>query len=31
MPLAPSFGLDDKQFAAVMTGGLRVLKALRFK
>ncbi|MFJ7249641.1 succinic semialdehyde dehydrogenase [Kitasatospora sp. NPDC098652] len=31
MPIAPSFGLDDKQFAAVMTGGLRVLKALRFK
>ena len=31
MPIAPSFGLDDQQFAAVMTGGLRVLKALRFK
>ncbi|MFB7128847.1 succinate-semialdehyde dehydrogenase (NADP(+)) [Kitasatospora xanthocidica] len=31
MPIAPSFGLDDKQFAALMTGGLRVLKALRFK
>ncbi|MER7843099.1 succinic semialdehyde dehydrogenase [Kitasatospora sp. NPDC096077] len=31
MPIAPSFGLDDKQFAAVMTGGLRMLKALRFK
>ncbi|MFB7616583.1 succinic semialdehyde dehydrogenase [Kitasatospora sp. NPDC056181] len=31
MPLAPSFGLDDRQFAAVFTGGLRVLKALRFK
>ncbi|MFD4654821.1 succinic semialdehyde dehydrogenase [Kitasatospora sp. NPDC058444] len=31
MPIAPSFGLDDKQFAAVMTGGLRALKALRFK
>ncbi|MFG2912958.1 succinic semialdehyde dehydrogenase [Kitasatospora sp. NPDC048298] len=31
VPLAPSFGLDDKQFAAVMTGGLRALKALRFK
>ncbi|MFI6845427.1 succinic semialdehyde dehydrogenase [Kitasatospora sp. NBC_00085] len=31
MPLAPSFGLDDKQFAAVFTGGLRVLKALRLK
>ncbi|RKT17455.1 succinate-semialdehyde dehydrogenase/glutarate-semialdehyde dehydrogenase [Streptomyces sp. 1114.5] len=31
MPIAPSFGLDDKQFAAVMTGGLRALKALRFR
>ncbi|GAA3040477.1 succinic semialdehyde dehydrogenase [Streptomyces lactacystinicus] len=31
MPIAPSFGLDDKQFAAVMTAGLRALKALRFK
>ncbi|MEV0532664.1 succinic semialdehyde dehydrogenase [Kitasatospora sp. NPDC050463] len=31
MPLAPAFGLDDRQFAAVFTGGLRVLKALRFK
>ncbi|MFE4516170.1 succinic semialdehyde dehydrogenase [Kitasatospora sp. NPDC056783] len=31
MPIAPSFGLDDKQFAALMTGGLRALKALRFK
>ncbi|MFJ7912876.1 succinic semialdehyde dehydrogenase [Kitasatospora sp. NPDC096204] len=31
VPIAPSFGLDDKQFAAVMTGGLRALKALRFK
>ncbi|MET8546314.1 succinic semialdehyde dehydrogenase [Kitasatospora sp. NPDC004799] len=31
MPIAPSFGLDDKQFAAVMTGGLRVLKALRLR
>ncbi|WP_030059213.1 MULTISPECIES: succinic semialdehyde dehydrogenase [Streptomyces] len=31
MPIAPSFGLDDRQFAAVMTGGLRALKALRFK
>ncbi|MFD5921147.1 succinic semialdehyde dehydrogenase [Kitasatospora sp. NPDC058201] len=31
MPIAPAFGLDDRQFAAVMTGGLRVLKALRFK
>ncbi len=31
MPIAPSFGLDDQQFAPVMTGGLRVLKALRFK
>ncbi|MBV6696495.1 succinic semialdehyde dehydrogenase [Kitasatospora aureofaciens] len=31
MPIAPSFGLDDKQFAAVMTSGLRVLKALRLK
>ncbi len=31
MPIAPSFGLDDRQFTAVMTGGLRALKALRFK
>ncbi|MFF2043246.1 succinic semialdehyde dehydrogenase [Kitasatospora sp. NPDC058170] len=31
LPLAPSLGLDDRQFAAVFTGGLRVLKALRFK
>ncbi|WBP88451.1 succinic semialdehyde dehydrogenase [Kitasatospora cathayae] len=31
MPIAPSFGLDDKQFAAVLTGGLRALRALRFK
>ncbi|WP_051709248.1 succinic semialdehyde dehydrogenase [Streptomyces sp. NRRL S-350] len=31
MPIAPSFGLDDKQFAAVMTGGLRALKALRLR
>ncbi|MFD8752261.1 succinic semialdehyde dehydrogenase [Kitasatospora sp. NPDC059577] len=31
MPIAPSFGLDDKQFAAVMTSGLRALKALRFR
>ncbi|MEV7772129.1 succinic semialdehyde dehydrogenase [Kitasatospora sp. NPDC086791] len=31
MPIAPSFGLDDRQFAAVLTGGLRALKALRFR
>ncbi|MFI6153456.1 succinic semialdehyde dehydrogenase [Kitasatospora sp. NPDC051170] len=31
MPIAPSFGLDDERFAAVMTSGLRALKALRFK
>ncbi|MFI2607016.1 succinic semialdehyde dehydrogenase [Kitasatospora sp. NPDC018619] len=31
VPIAPSFGLDDRQFAALMTGGLRALKALRFK
>ncbi|MFF3113109.1 succinic semialdehyde dehydrogenase [Kitasatospora sp. NPDC057904] len=31
LPLAPSLGLDDRQFAAVFTGGLRVLKALRLK
>ncbi|MEV7777930.1 succinic semialdehyde dehydrogenase [Kitasatospora sp. NPDC088351] len=31
VPLAPAFGLDDRQFAAVFTGGLRVLKALRFR
>ncbi|MGW6914994.1 succinic semialdehyde dehydrogenase [Kitasatospora sp. NPDC054939] len=31
LPIAPSFGLDDQQFAALMTGGLRALKALRLK
>ncbi|MER7579395.1 succinic semialdehyde dehydrogenase [Kitasatospora sp. NPDC097691] len=31
LPIAPSFGLDDKQFAGLMTGGLRALKALRFR
>ncbi len=31
MPLGPSFGLDDAQYARLMTGGLRVLKAIRLR
>ncbi|WP_434595252.1 succinic semialdehyde dehydrogenase [Streptomyces sp. A5-4] len=31
MPMAPSFGMDDEQYAAFMTTSLRVLKALRFR
>ncbi|WP_165988428.1 succinic semialdehyde dehydrogenase [Streptomyces sp. YIM 98790] len=31
MPLAPSFGMDDRQYARFMSGSLRVLKALRFR
>ncbi|MFJ8432681.1 succinic semialdehyde dehydrogenase [Kitasatospora sp. NPDC094019] len=31
LPLAPAFGQDDKQYAAMMTAGLRILKALRVK
>ncbi|GHF47547.1 succinic semialdehyde dehydrogenase [Streptomyces mashuensis] len=29
MPLAPAFGMDDEQYARLMTTGLRALKALR--
>jgi succinate-semialdehyde dehydrogenase/glutarate-semialdehyde dehydrogenase len=29
LPLAPSHGLDDRRYAAVMTGALKALKALR--
>ncbi|WP_052848663.1 succinic semialdehyde dehydrogenase [Streptomyces avicenniae] len=29
LPLAPAFGLDDRRYAALLSGGLRVLKALR--
>ncbi|MEU6482899.1 succinic semialdehyde dehydrogenase [Streptomyces sp. NPDC046887] len=31
LPLAPSFGMDDEAYAALMTRGLRVMKALRFR
>ncbi len=31
MPLAPAFGLDDEGYARLMTGGLRVLKAMRLR
>ncbi|MFC5667437.1 succinic semialdehyde dehydrogenase [Kitasatospora misakiensis] len=31
LPLAPAFGQDDRQYAAMMTAGLRILKALRVK
>lgn len=31
LPIAPAFGMDDAQYAALMTGGLRALKALRLK
>ncbi|PRH76399.1 succinic semialdehyde dehydrogenase [Streptomyces solincola] len=31
VPLAPSFGMDDEAYAALMTRGLRVMKALRFR
>ncbi|PHQ48795.1 succinic semialdehyde dehydrogenase [Streptomyces cinnamoneus] len=31
MPLAPAFGLDDEQYARVMTRGLRLLKAVRLR
>ncbi|MEU1308764.1 succinic semialdehyde dehydrogenase [Streptomyces cinnamoneus] len=31
MPLGPAFGLDDEQYARLMTGGLRVLKAMRLR
>jgi succinate-semialdehyde dehydrogenase/glutarate-semialdehyde dehydrogenase len=29
MPLAPSFGMDDAKYAAVMSLSLKALKALR--
>ncbi|MEU7135599.1 succinic semialdehyde dehydrogenase [Streptomyces sp. NPDC046261] len=31
VPLGPFFGLDDAQYARLMTGGLRVLKAIRLR
>ncbi|GHG65524.1 succinic semialdehyde dehydrogenase [Streptomyces griseocarneus] len=31
MPMGPAFGLDDEQYARVITGGMRVLKALRLR
>ncbi|MFE2110442.1 succinic semialdehyde dehydrogenase [Kitasatospora sp. NPDC059463] len=31
LPLAPALGQDDRQYAAVMTAGLRMLKALRVR
>ncbi|MFF7454913.1 succinic semialdehyde dehydrogenase [Kitasatospora sp. NPDC008115] len=31
LPIAPAFGQDDRQYAAVMTAGLRLLKALRVR
>ncbi|MFI9204809.1 succinic semialdehyde dehydrogenase [Streptomyces sp. NPDC053048] len=31
LPLGPAFGMDDERYARVMTGGLRVLKALRVR
>ncbi|MGP3981948.1 succinic semialdehyde dehydrogenase [Streptomyces sp. KR80] len=31
VPLAPSFGMDDAQYAAFMSRGLRVMKALRLR
>ncbi|MFI9236122.1 succinic semialdehyde dehydrogenase [Streptomyces sp. NPDC053079] len=31
MPLGPAFGLDDEQYARVLTGGLRLLKAIRLR
>ncbi|MFD7612686.1 succinic semialdehyde dehydrogenase [Streptomyces sp. NPDC059828] len=31
MPLAPSFGLDDEKYAALMTTSLKAMKALRLR
>ncbi|MEU1373933.1 succinic semialdehyde dehydrogenase [Streptomyces triculaminicus] len=31
MPMGPAFGLDDEQYARVISGGMRVLKALRLR
>ncbi|MFD7235607.1 succinic semialdehyde dehydrogenase [Streptomyces syringium] len=31
LPLAPAFGLDDEQYAALMSRGLRAMKALRLR
>jgi succinate-semialdehyde dehydrogenase/glutarate-semialdehyde dehydrogenase len=31
MPLAPAFGLDDERFAALVTRGLRAMKAMGLK
>ncbi|WP_338931934.1 succinic semialdehyde dehydrogenase [Streptomyces netropsis] len=31
MPLGPAFGLDDEKYAALMSSGLRAMKALRLR
>jgi succinate-semialdehyde dehydrogenase/glutarate-semialdehyde dehydrogenase len=31
IPMAPSFGMDDEQYAAFMSISLKALKALRFR
>lgn len=31
VPMAPSFGLDDEQYAALMTRGLKLMKAFRLR
>lgn len=31
LPMAPSMGMDDEKYAALMTGSLRALKALRLR
>jgi succinate-semialdehyde dehydrogenase/glutarate-semialdehyde dehydrogenase len=31
MPIGPSHGLDDRQFAGLLTTGLKALKALRVR
>ena len=31
MPLAPAFGMDDEKYAALMTRGLKVMKAFRLR
>ncbi|NYV73561.1 succinic semialdehyde dehydrogenase [Streptomyces sp. UH6] len=31
MPLAPSFGLNDEQYAAVLSAGLKLMKAFRLR
>lgn len=31
MPLAPSFGMDDEKYAALMSFGLKAMKAFRLR